>query len=103
MGDFPSQPIYYNRQLLQIGWDLPEISFSVGWRKFVLLICRNVCFPKLQRRRAPAVGLVEKTHIPPRPLFSSMFPIACTRKGEPTSSANAWCRDSQKLTTGGRP
>jgi len=70
MGDFPFQPIYYNRWLLQIGWNLPEISFSVGWGKFVLLICRNVCFPKLQRRRARPRGIGRKNSYPPRPFFT---------------------------------
>jgi len=37
---------------------------------------------------------------PPWPLFSPRFPIACTGRGP--SAANAWCRDSQKLTTRGR-
>ena len=58
-----------------------------------------------RRHRAPGRGASRKNSYSPRPLFSSMFPIVCTRKGEPTSAANAWCRDSQKLTTAeeGRP
>jgi hypothetical protein len=52
MGDFPFQPIYYNRQLLQIGCYLPEIPFA----RVV-----QICAPDLQKR------VFSKTSAPPRP------------------------------------